>query len=431
MGDLVRASAPSPVQVWNEASLEQRRTLFATWMGWVLDAFDFTILLLVVPDIAREFKVSLVAVSGVITATLFCRLFGGLLFGTWADRVGRRLPLMVSVLTFSVFSFLSGLAPTFALFFLIRMLFGVGMGGEWAAGTPLAMESWPQRYRGVASGFLQGGWPVGYLIATVVYFIVYPTFGWRALFFVGVLPALLVLYIRTRVPESPLWSGQQARQAASLVDRVSLLRLFKRDLLPTTVHAFVVMGAMMCSYYALNALWPTFLTTQLHLSVGERTVFVIVLNVGSLLGYWLAGWWSEQVGRRTTLVAYAVVGILFIPLYTLLPIKATVLIGGFLVGAAGIGLWGAIPAYLAERFPTEVRGAGPGSAYHIGAAIGSFAPTVVALMAAAGLTLGQAIAIGGAVALALIVLTVGLGPETHGRTLAAAEPEVGREPAPG
>jgi SHS family lactate transporter-like MFS transporter len=430
MGDPVRLRPASPVQVWNEVSPDQRRTLFATWTGWVLDAFDFTILLLVVPDIAREFKVSLLAVSGVITATLFCRLFGGLAFGTWADRVGRRLPLMISVLAFSVFSFLSGLAPTFAVFFVIRMLFGVGMGGEWAAGTPLAMESWPQRYRGVASGFLQGGWPVGYLLATVVYFIVYPMFGWRALFFVGVLPALLVLYVRSRVPESPEWSAQQLPEQGSLVERVSLLRLFKPDLLSTSLHAFVVMGAMMCSYYALNALWPTFLTNQLHLTVGERTLFVIVLNIGSLLGYWFAGWWSEQVGRRTTLVAYAVVGILCVPLYTLFPIKATVLVGGFLIGAVGIGLWGVIPAYLAERFPTAVRGAGPGTAYHVGAAIGSFAPTVVALIAAAGLTLGQAIAIGGAVSLAMIVLSVGLGPETRGRPL-RFEAEAEREPAPG
>ncbi len=426
MRDVVRPSQSLPVRLWNEASANQRRALFAAWAGWVLDAFDFTILLLVVPDIAREFKVSLVAVSGVITATLFCRLFGGLLFGTWSDRVGRRLPLMVSVLTFSVFSFFSGLAPAFWVFFLIRMLFGVGMGGEWAAGTPLAMESWPERSRGVASGFLQGGWPVGYLLATVVYFLVYPVFGWRALFFVGVLPALLVLYIRARVPESPVWSRQERPERRSLVDRLSLLRLFKADLLATTLHAFVVMGAMMCSYYALNALWPTFLTTQLRLSVGERTLFVIVLNVGSLLGYWFAGWWSEQVGRRTTLVAYAVLGIICLPLYTLVPVKATVLVGGFLIGAVGVGLWGAIPAYLAERFPTAVRGAGPGTAYHVGAAIGSFAPTVVALMAAAGLTLGQAIAIGGAVALAMIVVTVALGPETRGRTLSFES-----EPAPG
>ena len=428
MGDEVRPTAVSPVRVWGEASPEQRRTLFATWTGWVLDAFDFTILLLVVPDIAREFRVGLVAVSGVITATLFCRLFGGLLFGTWADRVGRRLPLMISVLTFSVCSFLSGLAPTFGLFFLIRMLFGVGMGGEWAAGTPLAMESWPQRYRGVASGFLQGGWPVGYLLATVVYFTVYPAFGWRALFFVGVLPALLVLYIRSRVPESPAWSAQGRPARGGLAERVSLLRLFQRDLLPTTLHAFVVMGAMMCSYYALNALWPTFLTTQMHLSVAERTLFVIVLNVGSLLGYWFAGWWSELVGRRTALVAYAVVGVLCVPLYTLVLVKASILIGGFLIGAVGVGLWGVIPAYLAERFPTAVRGAGPGSAYHVGAAIGSFAPTIVALMATAGLGLGRAIAVGGAVALALIVLVVGLGPETRRATL-GFEGEAGPEPA--
>src|SRR5205807_7566191 len=200
-----RAQAPW----WSEVTPDQRRTLLAAWAGWVLDAFDFTILLLVLGNIAGTFGVSLVAMGAVITGTLFCRLIGGVLVGTWADRVGRRLPLMVSIIAFSFFELLSGFAPNYTTFLVLRLLFGVGMGGEWAAGTPLAMESWPQRSRGVASGFLQGGWPVGYLLATIVYFVVFPMWGWRALFWVGALPALLVLYIRRRVPESPVWLARR------------------------------------------------------------------------------------------------------------------------------------------------------------------------------------------------------------------------------
>jgi SHS family lactate transporter-like MFS transporter len=154
---------------WKEPTRDQWKTLIATWAGWCLDIFDYFLLVLVLTEISKTFGVTLVAMGTVITGTLICRLFGGVIFGTWGDRVGRKLPLMVSILAFSVFSALSGLAPNFKWFFLCRLLFGLGMGGEWAAGTPLAMESWPQRSRGVASGILQGGYPCGYFLATVTF----------------------------------------------------------------------------------------------------------------------------------------------------------------------------------------------------------------------------------------------------------------------
>lgn len=407
---------------WHDVTADQWKTLGGAWAGWVLDAFDFTILLLVLADIGKSFGVSLVAMGTVVTGTLFCRLFGGLLFGTWADRAGRLLPLMVSVASFSFFSLLTALSPNFAVFFAIRLLFGIGMGGEWASGTPLAMENWPREHRGMASGILQGGWPVGYLLATLVYFVVFPIWGWRALFVVGAFPALLVLFIRRKMPESPVYLQRQERlrqRTEGIGDRFSLVRLFQPDLLRTTLHAFIVMGAMMFAYYSLTTFWPTFLTSALHLGVAGKTLFLVCLNASSLIGYWGAGWLSERFGRRPTLVGYAMLAVVSLPLYSLVPGAWAVFVGGLLIGALGVGLWGVIPAYLSERFPTSARAAGSGTAYHVGAAIGSFAATAVALIDAAGASLGQAIALGGAIALAAVAISVALGPEPKGREFAA------------
>ncbi len=272
---------------WKEPTRDQWRTLFATWAGWCLDVFDFFLLILVLGDVAKTFDVNLVAMGTVLTGTLICRLFGGIVFGTWGDRVGRKLPLMVSIATYAVFSALSGVTPTFFWFFVCRLLFGFGMGGEWAAGTPLAMESWPQRSRGIASGILQGGYPCGYFLATIAFFVIYPLWGWRVLFVLGVVPALLLLYIRTKVKESPVFLARRAmlEKAGTPEKGISIVRLFKPDMIWTSMHAFVVMIGAMLSQFCLSALWPTYLTNELHLTIGQRTVFIVLLNVGSLIGY--------------------------------------------------------------------------------------------------------------------------------------------------
>jgi SHS family lactate transporter-like MFS transporter len=406
---------------WKEVTPTQWKTLFATWGGWCLDVFDYMLLLLVLGEIAKTFRVNLVAMGTVITATLICRLLGGVLFGTWGDRVGRKLPLMASILTYSVFSSLSGLAPTFVWFFVFRILFGLGMGGEWAAGTPLAMESWPQRSRGIASGLLQGGYPCGYFLATLVYYLIFPIWGWRVLFLVGFLPALLILYIRSGVQESPVFEARRASlEKAGKSEGLSLVRLLRADMFGTTTHACLVMAAAMLSQFCLASLWPTFLTNELKLTIGQKTQFIMLLNVGSLLGYWSCGALSERMGRRAALSLFALLGALIIPLYSLNSNPSLVMLGGTLEGFFGVGFWGVIPAYLAERFPTAVRGVGPGTAFHVGAAIGSFGPTIQALLVQkVGYTMGQSIAFGAAVALVLLAVFIFLGPESRGRELTA------------
>jgi MFS transporter, SHS family, lactate transporter len=418
----VDTPSPSDLPWWKEPTRDQWRTLLATWAGWCLDVFDFFLLILVLGDVAKTFDVSLVAMGTVLTGTLICRLFGGIVFGTWGDRVGRKLPLMVSIATYSVFSALSGVAPTFFWFFLCRLLFGFGMGGEWAAGTPLAMESWPQRTRGIASGILQSGYPFGYFLATISFFVIYPLWGWRVLFVIGLLPALLLLYIRTKVKESPVFQArQEALQKAGKVETgISVLRLFKPDMIWTSMHTFLVMVGAMLSQFCLSALWPTFLTRELHLTVGQRTIFIVLLNVGSLIGYWTAGAVSEYTGRRIALSVYALAGAVLMPMYCLSSDYNIVMIGGFLEGFFAVGFWGVIPAYLAERFPTSVRGVGPGASFSVGAAVGSFGPMLQTMLVQnAGFSLGQAIAIGAASALVIVAVTVFLGPEPKGRVFTA------------
>jgi len=409
-----RGAAPETLLPWwKEPTRDQWKTLIATWAGWCLDVFDYFLLILVLGEISKTFGVSLIAMGTVITGTLICRLFGGVIFGTWGDRVGRKLPLMISILTFSIFSALSGLAPNFKWFFILRLCFGLGMGGEWAAGTPLAMESWPQRSRGVASGILQGGYPCGYFLATVTYFFIFPIWGWRALFLVGFLPALLLLYIRSGVKESPVFEArrQALAQAGKKETGISVVRLLKPDMLGTSLHAFLVMIGAMLSQFCLASLWPTYLIRELHLTIGQRTQFLILLNLGSLVGYWCAGALSEKTGRRVALS---------ISLYSLTHSYYLVMLGGTLEGFFAVGFWGVIPAYLAERFPTSVRGVGPGTSFSVGAAFGSFGPTVQTLLVQkAGFTLGQSIALGTVSALIIVAVVVFLGPEPRGRDFTA------------
>lgn len=403
---------------WKEPTRDQWRTLLASWGGWCLDLFDFSLLVLVLSDVAKTYDVSLVAMGTVLTGTLICRVFGGVLFGTWGDRVGRKIPLMVSIAAYAVFSALSGVMPTFGWFFVCRLLFGFGMGGEWAAGTPLAMESWPKRSRGIASAILQSGYPCGYFLATISYFVIYPLWGWRVLFVFGVLPALLVFYILKNVKESPVFEARRAvlKGAGKTEKGMSVVRLFKPDIIWTSLHAFLVMTCAMLSNFCMAYLWPTYLTTELHVTIGQKTLFIVLLNAGSLVGYMCSGALSEITGRRIALSTFALAGVLMIPLYCLTSDYTLLMIGGILEGFFAVGLWGVIPAYLAERFPTSVRGVGPGASFSVGAAIGSFGPTVQTLLVQrAGISVGQAIAVGMAVTLVFLAVCIFLGPEPKGR----------------
>ena len=427
-----------PTRPWYlEVDRQQRKVFAATFLAWMLDAFDFTILTFILIDIQQSFTIDRALAGALGTVTLMFRLVGGLGAGMMADRYGRKLPLMLSILWFSLFAFLSGFSTSYAMLFAFRALFGIGMGGPWAAGMPLALEQWPARLRGLASGLLQGGWFWGYMLAALTFHYVYPLFtslpdplsdadgstlGWRVMFWVGVVPALLVPWIRSGIPESPVWLERQRRLreagADSSAERVSILQLLRPDLLWATVQSSILMGAFMFSYYSLSFWYPTFLR-----EVGREPLgYLLAFNLGAVVGMALWGHASEtRLGRRGAVAAAALTGVASIPAYVGGAGGATLAIGAVVMGASGGGIWGMAPSYLTERFPTAVRGVGPGLSYHVGAALGSLTPFVLGRLQDGGMTTGSAMMACIAASGVLVAAVVWLGPETRGRRFTATE----------
>ena len=429
-------SQPTPPW-YREVSGEQWKAFFATFLGWLLDAFDFTILTFILIDIQQSFTVDRALAGALGTVTLMFRLVGGLGAGMMADRYGRKLPLMLSILWFSLFAFLSGFSTSYAMLFAFRALFGIGMGGPWAAGMPLALEHWPARLRGLASGLLQGGWFWGYMLAALTFHYIYPLFsglpdplsdaegstlGWRVMFWIGVVPALLVLWIRSGVSESPVWLARQRHLreagAESTAERVSIVQLLPPDLLWATVQSSILMGAFMFSYYSLSFWYPTFLR-----EVGREPLgYLLAFNLGAVVGMALWGHASEtRLGRRGAVAAAALIGVAAVPAYLAGANAATLAVGAVVMGASGGGIWGMAPSYLTERFPTAVRGVGPGLSYHVGAALGSLTPFVLGRLQDGGMTTGSAMMVCIAASGLLVAAVVWLGPETRGRRFTAAE----------
>jgi len=434
--EINRAVNKTDPPCYRQLNGQQWRAFHAAFFGWLLDGFDFTILTFVLIDIQDSFTVDRALAGALGTVTLLFRLVGGLGAGIMADRLGRKLPLMLSILWFSLFAFLSGFSTSYTMLFAFRALFGIGMGGEWAAGMPLALEHWPTRLRGLASGLLQGGWYWGYILSALTFSYIYPIFdampdpfsqvpdstlGWRVMFWIGIAPALLVLWIRSGVQESPIWLEQQRRLQAtgmsSIEDRVSLVRLCQPDLLWVTVHSSVLMSVFMFSYYSISFWYPTFLREQglnplLHL---------VVFNAAAIVGIAFWGRVSEGVlGRRGAVTLAAVIGVASAPLFLTTSSPGLLPIGALLMGATGAGIWGVVPAYLAERFPTVVRGVGPGLSYHVGAAVGSATPFVLGQLQDVGMTVAGAMMLSMVLSGLLVASIIWFGPETRGRHFSEA-----------
>ena len=424
---------------YRQVSRTQWKAFFATFLGWLLDGFDFTVMTFILIDIQNSFTVDRALAGALGTVTLMFRLVGGLGAGMAADRWGRKLPLMLSVLWFSLFAFLSGFSTSYAMLFAFRALFGIGMGGEWAAGMPLALEHWPTRYRGLASGLLQGGWYWGYILSALTFHFLYPVFnsipdplsdtagatlGWRVMFWTGVIPALLVLWIRTGVTESPVWLERQRllrqhpERARSLEERVSFLRLLRPDLLGVTAQTSLLMGGFMVSYYSITFWYPTFLR-----EIGRDPLgYLIAFNAGAIVGTAVWGRLSETwIGRRGAVSLAALTGVASIPLYLAADSTALLWVGALLMGAMGGGIWGMAPSYLTERFPTMVRGVGPGLSYHVGAALGSLTPLLLGQLQDTGMTLTAAMRLCIATSGVLVAMMIWMGPETRGRRFTATD----------
>ena len=397
----------------------QWNAFFAAFLGWASDGFDFSILSFLLIDIERSFTVDKALAGALGTVTLMFRLVGGLSAGTAADRFGRKSPLVLSILWLSLFSLLSGFSTSYAMLFGVRALFGIGMGGVWAAGMPLALEHWPDHLRGAASGLLAGGFYWGYMLAAAVFQTLYPLVneptgpGWRLFFWLGAAPALLALWIGLRVRESPVWLERRSHLTDSNQrDRLSIFRIFERDLLATTLQTSLLIGVFMMSYYSINFWYPTFLREASLPTIQ----YLVALNLGAILGAALWGRVSEtRVGRRGAATLAALIGVLVIPIYVGPHSPITLLLGALMMGACGMAVFGIVPSYLTERFPTAARSVGPGFAYHAGAALGSITPAFIGALQDRGIRLAGAMAGCILVSGVLAAGMIWLGPETRGR----------------
>lgn len=395
----------------------QRNTFVACFLGWTLDALDFFLLTFVFSSVGKEFGRSIEQVTFAITLTLMMRPVGAFIFGWLGDRFGRRIPLMIDIVFYSVIELGTAFAPNFGTFLLLRALFGIGMGGEWGLGASLAMESLPTRTRGLFSGILQQGYAFGYLLAAVVYWIVFPLFGWRGLFVAGALPALLVIYIRARVPESPVWERDRASAKTTRVDLGRLLREHSTLL----VYAVLLMTAFNYMSHGTQDLYATFLQKQRGFNSDQTSRIAIIYAVGMICGGTVVGYLSQQWGRRRAIILCAIFGMLLIPLWILAPNTALLVIGGFLIQFMVQGAWGVVPVHLNELSPSDFRGTFPGLAYQLGNFVAAYAAQQQAWLAErfrridGNPNYALTMALVECVVFLAIIFLAAIGPEKRGR----------------
>ena len=380
--------------------------LFAGFLGWTLDAFDFFLVVLSLTAIAHEFHRSDKEVAFSITLTLVFRPVGAFIFGLMADRYGRRLPLMIDLVFYSVIEVLTGFAHSFAVFLVLRALFGIGMGGEWGVGASLAMEKVPPRLRGFLSGLLQQGYALGYLLAAVCSYFVFPRWGWRPMFFIGGLPALLGLFVRFRVKESEVWQKTRHHNWSSLGrEIVSHWKLF--------LYLTLLMMMMNFASHGTQDMFPTFLQRHWNMDVHQRAGITAISMVGAILGGTLVGFLSDRFGRRRVMIASLVCAIALVPLWAYAPSVALLILGAFSIQFMVQGAWGIIPAHLSELSPDAVRGFLPGFAYQCGVLLASSVPFFEAILAE-HTSYANAMALTASIVFTLAAIVVALGRENRG-----------------
>jgi MFS transporter, SHS family, lactate transporter len=385
----------------------QRNAVIATFLGWTLDAFDFFIIVFVFKDIAKEFNTDIPSVTATLFLTLAMRPLGALFFGMAADRFGRRPTLMANILFYSIVEFLSGFAPSLSVLVILRGLFGIAMGGEWGVGASLTMETIPPKTRGIVSGLLQAGYPSGYLLAAVLYGTSYHFLGWRGMFMVGVLPALLVFFIRRNVEESPAWK-QRSRQPTGILQTIKgRWGLF--------IYVILLMTAFNSFSHGTQDIYPTFLQVQQKFPPEIVSTIAIIYNVGAILGGLVFGTFSERIGRRRAIVLAALLTLPVIPLWAFSNNIVLLSIGAFLIQFFVQGAWGVIPVHLNELSPDSVRGTFPGFTYQLGNLFASKNGTIQATFAVSlGNNYGLALASTAAIVASAVAIITALGPEARG-----------------
>jgi SHS family lactate transporter-like MFS transporter len=333
--------------------------VLAGFLGWTLDAFDFFVVVFLFDTLARQFGVTKREIVWTTTATLAMRPVGALLFGLLSDRYGRRIPLMANVIYFSIIELACGFAPNFTVFLVLRALFGIGMGGEWGVGASLAMEAAPPKLRGILSGILQSGYSIGYLLAAIAARFLLPVWGWRPMFWIGALPALLALYIRTKVPESEAWKQHRAASTGEVLRVVA--GQWRRFL-----YLVLLMTFMMFLSHGTQDLYPDFLQEVHRVSAASRANIAMIYNVGAVVGAILFGLLSQAAGRRKGMLAALALSLLVIPVWAFSGSLTVLVVGAFVMQMGVQGAWGVIPVHLNELSADAARGLMPGLAYQLG-----------------------------------------------------------------
>jgi MFS family permease len=403
----------------------ERRALLAAYAGYGLDGFDFMIYTFIIPTLLSLWSMSKAQAGYIASGALITSAIGGWAAGVLADRYGRARILQLTVLWFAAFTFLSGFTHSFGQLLFTRAMQGFGFGGEWAVGSVLVAEIIDARHRGKATGLVQSSWSVGWAAAALAFWAVSslmpPDLAWKVLFWLGILPAVLVIYIRRNVPEPAIYlqmrSQRLSRHGAS-AGGGEFWHIFRPPLLGTTVLATLLSTGMLGAYYSVTTWLPTFLSTERHLSVTGTTGYLLMVITGSLAGYLVSAWLTDTIGRRRGFVLFAGCATVLIVLYTRMPVAGGMFLIGFPLGFFVLGIFSGMGACLAELYPSAVRGSGQGFTYSIGRGIGGFCPSLIGLLSTR-FSLGDAIAGFTVAAYALVILCALAIPETRGRVLIA------------
>jgi MFS family permease len=411
-----------PTNWFTEMKPQEKKTFWAAIGGWILDAMDVQILSFAVPTIIAAFAISNADAGRIGTVTLFTSAFGGWIAGALADRIGRVRTLQITILWFAFFTFLCGFAQSYDQLLIARALMGLGFGGEWACAAVLVGEVIRPESRGKAVGAMQSGWAIGWAIALGLYLLFFsiwpPETAWRALFWVGLSPALLVFFIRRYVPEPELFKKTQANLGKA-GKHSNFLEIFSPSILKTTILTCLLTTGAQGGYYAITFWIPSFLRAERKLTVLGTSGYILVIIVGSLIGYWVSAWLTDRIGRRANFILYGVCSIITVILYTQIPVdNSTIMALGFPLGFFASGIFSGMGPFLTELFPTRIRGSGQGFAYNFGRGVASFNPLLVGLLSAT-LPLGQSIGVFALIAYGMLIVAALLLPETKGRVLTA------------
>ena len=405
-------------------STSERRALLAAYAGYGLDAFDFMVYSFIIPTLLTLWSMSKAQAGYIASGALITSAVGGWAAGALADRFGRARILQLTVLWFAVFTFLSGFTHTFGGLFFTRAMQGFGFGGEWAVGSVLVAEIIDARHRGKATGLVQSSWSVGWAAAAVAFWaassLLPPDLAWKVLFWLGIMPGLLVIYIRRKVAEPAIFIELRAQRARAFkpARRGVFLDIFRPPLLRTTLLATLLSTGMMGAYYSITTWLPTFLASERHLSVGGTTGYLLMVIAGSLAGYLVSAWLTDIIGRRRGFMLFAACAMVLILLYTRMPVAGGMFLIGFPLGFFILGIFSGMGACLAELYPSAVRGSGQGFTYSVGRGIGGACPSLIGLLSAR-FPLGDAIAGFTVAAYALVIVSAWAIPETRGRVLVA------------